>query len=57
MPILSEFDNYLSASVSTNKTYRTLDNLRSRLLIEDQRLIVKGLVDSTKILLAPQRTN
>lgn len=48
MSISSEFDNFSSAWESTNKDDRTLDNLRSRLVIEEQRLIARGVVETSE---------
>lgn len=57
MALPPEYANFCSAWESTSKTERNLDNLRARLMMEEERLTARGIVSSTEALAAKSKTH
>lgn len=55
MSLPQEYGAFSSAWESAARNERTLDRLRSRLLIEEERLVVRGIVESSEALLAKKK--
>ena len=52
MALPSEYSSFCSAWESVSKTERTLENLRARLALEEDRFMARGLVETAEALVA-----
>lgn len=52
MSLPVEYSSFSSAWESVPKPQRTLDNLRARLMVEEDRLIARGAIETTEALIA-----